>query len=247
MPTVVTSFGPSGYHLYGKRFLDSFATFWPAGVPLVCYVESPISHPRAEMRDLFAVEPCRSFLAEHRSSPVACGRKPVPGWRPKDREEGYSYRFDAVKFCRKVFAISDAASRIESGILTWLDADVVTTAPVPCGWVGALLDHHDVAFLGRRGTHSECGFLAFRLPQARPVIEALAAIYSTGSVFRESEWHDSYLFDRIRNDARGITFRDLTPGGYGHVWVRSPLAAYTDHLKGDRKQLLRSPEIGAAP
>lgn len=246
MTTVVTSFSNNGAHSYGYRFLDTFAEFWPADVKLIAYVEAGETHPRAETRDLLAVKALRDFLAAHADDPKACGRVPTPVWKSKDVIAGYSYRTDAVKFCRKVFTIREAALWCDDDILVWIDADVVTHRPIPDGFVEGLLGDDDIAYLGRRASHSECGFLAFRLPEAYRLIKDWRDFYVTGEAFALPEQHDSYLFDRARERNPHTRCLDLTPDGAGHVWMTSPLGrAGLDHLKGDRKALGRSPEFAA--
>lgn len=246
MVTVVTSFGPIGAHEYGYRFLDSFARCWPADVKLIAYVEAGETHPRAETRDLLALADCTAFLERHRHIALHCGRLPTPAWKPKEVDLGYGFRTDAVKFCRKVFAVYDAAQRCDDELLVWMDADVMSNRLVPTGFLEGLMGGADLAYLGRGGAHSECGFLGFRLPAALPVITAWRDAYDTDRVFELREWHDSFVFDVVRRADPAINARDLTPGGSGHVWIGSPLGqAGIDHLKGDRKKLGYSPEMVA--
>ncbi len=246
--TVVSSFGKSGAAEYGYRFMDTFAKHWPKDVDLIIYREGQETHPRAKMRDLMTVPDCLEFITSHKDDPLANGRlRPdelsPECWRNKDRAAGYSFRTDAVKFCRKVFAVADAAERMRSGILVWIDADVVTLADVASDFIERMLGGQDVAYLGREGCHSECGFLAFRLPEALPLIRRWARFYKTDEVFFLHEWHDSMVFDVARGLTPEVACRDMTPGGTGHTWVSSPLADVMDHLKGLRKQLGRSPEM----
>lgn len=248
--TVVSSAGKSGFHEYGYRFMDTFAKHWPKDVDLVMYREGQETHPRARMRDLFDSLDCVQFLDGHKNNPIANGRL-VEGdaaptcWKNKDVTKGYSFRTDAVKFCRKVFAIADAAERLRSGLLVWIDADVVHLNDVPADFIERLLAGKDVAYLGRDNCHSECGFLAFRLPQALPLIRRWARFYTTDEVFLLSEWHDSFVFDECRRLTPEVSCRDMTPGGRRHVWAseKSPLRAYMDHCKGERKALGYSPEM----
>lgn len=236
MATVVTSFGHKGYKLYGLRFLELFSEHWPSTTDLVVYVEEPTARVPGTTRSLFAVPGCTEFIEKYRGNPLATGRQPTPVWRGKDHEMGYSFRTDAVKFARKVFAVADAARTLRTGILAWVDADAHAFRSVPGDLVEQLLGKDDVAYLGRPGAHSECGFLAFRLPQALPVIEAWLAFYTSGAFLQEREWHDSYLFDRAREATVGPRYRDLAPpGARGHVWFDTPLGQCIDHLKGDRK------------
>lgn len=246
--TIVTSYSPAGYDLYGRRFMEAFDRYFPRETGLVVYTEG--GGPYADIpwrnglvgRDLRDLPNFQKFHARHKDSALACGRDPAPTWKIKDLEDGYCYRFDAMKFCRKVFAVADAATRIRDGLLVWLDADSFAHAPVPENFFANLIGNDDVAYLGRDGTHSECGFLAFRMPAALPVIIQWENFYRNDTCFKEREWHDSYLFDRARAMAPQVSCRNLTPGGRRHVWLESPLGPFMDHLKGDRKQMGFSPE-----
>lgn len=242
--TVITSFSNGGFYEYAYRFFETFDVFWPPEIDLIAYYEAPKPfETRAQMRDLYGIDAMQEFLGRHSNSDAARGRVEITRWKAKERAEGYSFRNDALKFCRKVFAVSDAARQMESGILAWVDADVVTTANIPPDFIEGLLGNADVAYLGRDGVHSECGFLAFRLPEALPLILEWERLYSTDEVFLMREQHDSFVFDYARVLVPKLRYRNLTPGGTGHVWVNSPLAPYTDHCKGERKRLGRSPEM----
>lgn len=244
--TVVTSFSPAGHEQYGRRFLQTFDQHFAGEIDLVVYAEEQFPHHHGgslEVRSLFGIDLAVDFIEQFKDDKLASGREPTPVWKSKDRADGYSFRTDAVKFCRKVFAITDAADRLlrarsEDQLLVWLDADVVTHARVPSRFFIDLLGDHDVAYLGREGTHSECGFLTFRIPAAVPLIERWQRFYADGTFLRAREWHDSYLFDLARAELHRLRYRNLTPGGRGHVWFQSPLAAHFDHLKGPSRKTL---------
>ncbi len=238
--TIVTSFSERGYHEYGFRFLEGFSHHVPGEIDLIVYAEHRFPVPdRVTVRPLFGIDLAADFIDQFKDDPLACGREPTPVWKQRDRDAGYSFRTDAVKFCRKVFAISDAAQRMLDGrpphLLVWMDADVITYQSVPADLFSDLLGDADAAYLGRDGAHSECGFLAFRLPIALPLIMSWEHFYKSGNFLRAREWHDSYLFDLAREEVPGLRYRNLTPGGHGHVWFQSPLGQYFDHLKGKRK------------
>lgn len=241
---VVSSFSPMGLHAYGHRFIESFNQFWPRGVKLVLYVESKTDGVgRAEVRSLFAIDEATAFISANAEMPMVCGRREMPCWKKSERESGYSFRTDAVKFCRKVFAVADAARVMKSGILAWVDADVLTFSRVPGDFLPNMLGDHDVAFLDRPG-HSECGFIAFRLPEALPLITRWEWFYTSGAFLHHPEFHDSFLFDRAREMTPWLRYRNLAPKGQrGHVWCQSPLAQHMDHCKGERKTLGYSPEL----
>lgn len=249
MLTVVTGWSPEGYVQYGRRFAETFHRFWPADVNLVVYGELPVKLPRGEFRPLNSIPGCMEFINRHCDNPEQCGRASIPGWKEKEVRNGYSYRFDAVKFCRQGFIPENAAVCLnpdnDPQYLCWLDGDVVTKAPVPAGFIEGLLpDGYDVAYLGRGQKHSEIGFQLYKLTTSEDVEPALSMlmefseIYSTDEVFKLREWHSAFVFDEARRRS-GVRAFDLTPGGNGHVWPTSPLGKFMDHLKGERKNRVR--------
>lgn len=240
MLTVCTGWSPAGYIEYGKRFLDTFHRHWPAEVGLIAYTEEPVPMPRGQCRSLWDIPGAKAFIDRHKDWPAANGRKPIPTWKPSAVRGGYNWRYDAWKFSRQAY-IPLAASEGLSGLLCWLDADVITFRDVPVGFIESQLPAGKaVAYLGRHGMHSEIGFQLYRLPDARPLLQAFRDTYDSDAVFGLPQWHSAYVWDVVRK-ASGIAQHSLT-SGTGHVWQLSPLAAYTDHLKGQRKGLERSPE-----
>lgn len=143
MLTVVTSFGPEGYELYGKKFIETFCQFWPKEVKLICAWEGAAPDSRLDGFDLLETEPARSFLERHKDNPVIHGAKEAPPaiWGKKGRRLGYSFRHDAYKFARKVFAVAAAAKYADGGRLFWIDADVVTLKSVPVYMLYAALPY----------------------------------------------------------------------------------------------------------
>lgn len=243
MTTIITGFSPSGYQSYGAQFLESFDRFWPSDVRLLTFVEEtpPGPIPRGAERSLWTCKGMRAFLDRHRDNLRAQGREPTPAWQPKHRDKGYYYKFDAVKFSRQCFIPEGAAEELPDGeVMAWMDADVVTFRNIPPGFVEDMLGTHDICYLGRRGMHTELGFWAVRLNlRTRVMLEQLAGLFRSDSIFGLPEWHSAFAFDHVRkvNEATGLRTLNLTPTGQGHVWFQSPLGKYTDHLKGDRRKI----------
>lgn len=244
MTTICTGFSPKGFTEYGANFLETFDQHWPSEVRLLCFTEESVSVPRGGLRSLWTCAGARSFIDRNVSDPQRCGKAAHPAWRPKDHQRGYSFKFDAVKFSRQCFIPEGAAEELEDGeVLIWFDADVITFAPPPKGFIENLLGKHDLCYLGRMNMHSEIGFWAVRLsPKTRAFLAALADIYRSDLIFTLREWHSAFAFDYIRCRAEYLSVYNLTPRGQGHVWFQSPLAQYTDHLKGQRKGMGKSPE-----
>jgi hypothetical protein len=248
---VVTTCNASGYREYGQTMVESFLRHWPAGVALLLYhegFEPPSSPGRIESRDLAAASPgLRAFKARHAGRlgangsirPLRLGRLrlPIPVIDRRDR-----FRWDAVRFSHKAYAIFDAARRADVDVLIWIDADTLFFADVAIADLEGLSPRDSSVSCLRRPDHSECGFVAYNLRNAhtRRLLEEFEAMYDRDLLFGEREYHDSYLFDvvRARAEARGARTHDIAEGRgtrSSHVLVNSSLGRFMDHLKGDRK------------
>ncbi len=163
----------------------------------------------------------------------------VPGWESfyKDTAhlEPQTYLFNAQKFCHKVYAQLDA---FESGerYVVWFDADCVFTADMQTKFLKKLVKDHFCAYLGRKGTYTETGFLIFDthhddFPKFK---ERYRALYDQRLIFGLKFWIDCIAFDEAR---QGLQARNLTPEveGMVDVFSRSPLKKYVEHDKGARK------------
>ena len=94
--------------------------------------------------------------------------------------------------------------------------------------------------------YSECGFLIFNTEH--PIHETfwknMMKMYDDGDLFKEKEWHDSYIFDVVRKKlekTKNVKNFDITNNGLvdvkndDHVFVSSVLGKFMDHKKGNRK------------
>jgi len=243
MTTVVTGWTGRAYDPLGYQFLDTLDRYWPPAVGVSYYVDAGYrntSEKRAmSARLLSDCDGLVDFIARHKDDKAATGRRINERWKAKEVAAGYSFRFDAVRFATQLFIPEAAARHLPDGeILAWFDADVVTNAAVPEGFVEGLIGGADLVYLGREPKHSEIGFWAVRLnPLTRWFLSALANVYRQDKVFSLAETHSAFVFDHCRREfeQKRKAVRNLTPGGSGHVWPKSPLGACTEHLKGKRK------------
>ncbi len=234
--TVVTSFSPKGFALVGREMVQTFKRFWPDTIPLVCAYEGAKPYEVEHGFDLLRTEPCRSFLAEYTDNPLANGTKQAEGRYWKRPGTPYNFRFDAIKFARKVFAIEQAAWPVR-GKLFWVDADVVTNAPVTADFLHQLLpDDAQVCCLRRPKTYSECGFVGYNLDRApvRDMIAAFSQEFASGAFFQHAEWHDSWIFDRML-ERFAVTPTSLKHNDPAQPFDASILRTCMVHHKGPRK------------
>lgn len=243
---ICSGFNPANRNVYGLRFASSFRKHWPPSVECRIYVEQDTPELGDYGADLWACSGVRDFIEKYRGDPAAIGRRPHglpasaprrPRWRSHEWAADYSFRFDAVKFCRQLFIPEHASLDMDDGsILAWLDGDVETLAPVPARLVENLVGVADGAYLGRVGKHSEIGFWAVRLNRnTREFLRGLADTYRTGEVFRLNEWHSAFVWDHVRTRSQRLRFTNLTPLGTGNVFDVSALKNYMRHDKGKRK------------
>lgn len=216
----------------------TFRRLWPSSVPLWLYTEGFDPFGDVVVERAMDLEKASPWLAEFKqrySEPRYSGRA----------TGSYDYRRDAIKFSHKVAAISSAAEEADCDILVWIDADTVTHTHVTVDWLEDLFpEFATVAWLDRSGVYPECGFLMFRMPEAREIIRRIVCQYTSGAIFCMPETHDSYVIWQVVNDAKRsgeIVVASLSgPRGrkcVGHPWIHSELATRMDHLKGSRKDL----------
>lgn len=248
--TVVTSFHQAGMESYGQRMIDTWEQFWPSTVDLRVYAENchpQVRRPNSEVIDLLSVSSdCVNFVERHRNNPEAHG-----GQGPHNAEiwsERKNFKWQAVRFCYKVFALQHAGRTVTTDWLIWIDADTTTHTAVPVEWLNRVCPMGFMgSYLGRSDNyHSECGWIAYNLkhPACRDFIERVAEMYVRDEIFNHKEWHDSYIWDVVRKtwrDQRGVELMNLNPepdtkGLAKHPFINSELGRYMDHFKGERKK-----------
>lgn len=160
------------------------------------------------------------------------------------------YLWDVVRFSHKVFACYDAM-RNGSGLMAWIDADIVPFKDIPAGWAESLLNKDDYIALFRRvGWYSECGLWVVNCdhPAHAEFWDTLIDLYESGTFKNLQEWHDSYLMDVVVRQferAGKISVTDLSGkhANEEHPMAKHEMSQWLDHLKGpQRKRLGVSPE-----
>ena len=248
--TVITTFHGPGLEQYGQTMIDTFDQFWPSSVPLRVYAEScqpRVQGTRVQVVDLMAA--CSDlvrFKQKHAHNPVAHGLVARDTSVPFADNQ---FKWDAVRFSHKVFAVIHACATLDTDWVIWLDADTKTFASVPEDFLPGMCDPGAMAcYLGRREKyHSECGWVAYnrRHPDLRAFMDRWRDLYVTGDLFNLREYHDSFVFDVLRKDfqaQRGTRFSNISPElpgkGPGHPFIASRLGLYMDHMKGSKRKAL---------
>lgn len=165
-----------------------------------------------------------------------------------------SYKYQMGRFARKVFAITDPMLEMETKKwLIWIDADTIVKKRIDDKFIHDILGDAETcvaAYLGRKNwSHSECGFVAYNFDEGGMFfLRDFRALYINNIVYKLKEWHDSYVFDWLRNayERSGFKFFDLSYGldlgnvqDHGNealnIWKYSKLEDYIVHLKGNAK------------
>lgn len=232
----ITTFSPKGYNLYGKLLLESVIENWPG--TLVCYVDEipDLKHAKIVYKLLRNVHGHDQFIKYCSQNPVFSGRI----------EGGYSYTFDAVKFCHKVFAQIDALKKSYSTVdpistkLFWIDGDCLLKKQIEQSFLESIFDGHTLAILSRPGFYTESGFIGFDTEgeKFKEFLDWYTKIYQKGLLFTLPGWHDCYALDHAINQSQ-VPYKDLVGnwkfGDKLEVIEDTVLGEYITHNKGGKK------------
>lgn len=249
---VVTTFHKPGLEKYADSFIKSFLKNWPSQVTLYAYAENcqvTTSGPNLIVKDLHTECPdLVVFKEKWKNVPKANGDVSNDPVRSKRKDAGKGFKWDAVRFSNKVYAICQCALESKADVLIWMDADMICHSPISLDKINMLIPENiDLCYLGREGKFSECGLYSMNLRSPR-VIEFLRQfklVYddAENGIFTLEEWHDSYVFDQVRKVNKKLIELDWSKGiinGEGHPLINSAWGAYLDHLKGKRKDYGKS-------
>lgn len=248
---VVTTFHAKGYEQYAQKFLKTFILNWPSSVDLYVYTENcQISESALNLivRDLHSSsQPLVNFKNKWKNVPKANGDVSKDPIRSKRRDAGKGFKWDAIRFAHKVYAIFHCAKNCDAEILIWMDADMICHSKITESMLDTLIsEDKDICFLGRQDKFSECGLYSLNLgkKQTKRFLSRFQEYYddAENGIFTLEEWHDSFVFDAVRKEI-GLNELDWTKSiikGEGHPLINSAWGAYLDHLKGKRKEYGKS-------
>lgn len=259
--SVVTTFHKEGYEKYGKRMIETFLKNWPIEVKLYVYTENchvSESAPNLIVLDLHQSSPdLVKFKETWKNVPKANGDVSSDPIRSKRKDSGKGFKWHAIRFAHKVYAIFSCAKICNSDILIWMDADTICHSPITVKNIEKMIPiEKDLCYLGRKGKYSECGLYSLNLKSqmTNNFLLEFQRMYDKAEtgIFLLDEWHDSFVFDAVRVKFPFLKqldwaahLSDLRPrpgnsAGEGHPLINSQWGAWLDHLKGSRKNLGRS-------
>lgn len=246
--TVCTTFNSQGYEKYGQKMIQTFLKNWPVEVQLKVYTERCKVNEQASNLTTIDLETASpelvAFKQKWQGVPKANGDVSADPTRSLRKDAGKGFKWDAVRFCHKVYTIFHAANHCATPWLLWMDADIVCHSAITLAAIDALCpDNKDLCYLGREKKFSECGLYAMNL--AKPTVSAFLAKFqhmydqANDGIFTLDEWHDSFVFDAVRQTVplNELNWSENLIVGEGHPLINCEWGKYLDHLKGERKSL----------
>lgn len=250
--TIVTTFHEPGYTSYAKRMLQTYIQNWPESVKLLVYAEKcrvEEQGPNIHIMDSHATIPdLVAFKQRWGADARATGQLALGPVDHKGKQAGIGFKWDAVRFANKIYAVCHAAQTCGTDWLIWMDADSVCHSPITEETLQYFCpSDKDICYLGRQGKYTECGLYAMNLTHKNTqlFLKRFKAMYdhAENGIFKQSEWHDSYIFDRVKESIPNLNVLDWAEGlisGEGHPLINSEWGKYLDHLKGKRKEYGKS-------
>lgn len=228
---VVTTAHRAGFEQYGRRMLDTWVN-WPRDAELWWYTEG--------------YEINRTDVTEVPNTKIASLQSFKSKW---GHYAPVSYLYDVVRFSNKVYAAYDALQDYR-GLGVWCDADCVTYAQIPAGYIESLLPKGAyIALFKRDGMYSETGFWVMDCshPQHLAFLNTWVEWYESGAFKQLANWTDCETLDAtIRKfEKAGLIVSASLSGAHAremHPMAHADLARFVDHAKGARKIDGRSPE-----
>lgn len=250
---VVTTFHDKGLKTYAQKMIDTFCQNWPKEVTLHLYPENcnprVPDHSRIVLTDLSTSVPQLSaFKDRWKSVPHANGDISKFPRLAARKDSHKPFKWDAVRFAHKVYTIFHCAKNIDDDVLIWMDADTICHSPITITDLDRMIpETADLCYLGRDKKYTECGLYSMNLRSTatQNFLAAFQKMYDQAEtgIFTLDEWHDSFVFDAVRNQNLGLQQHNWSQGiitGEGHPLINCQWGAWLDHLKGDRKTQGRS-------
>jgi hypothetical protein len=220
---VITTFSESNYQEYAEEHIRTWKEHFDSSINLTFYVDNLdrqyIAHQVLPLEQ--TVPALTAFKQRHKD------------FVPKD------FRFDAVRFSHKSYAICHAGLHSSADLLIWLDADVIAQRSINPQWLAQKLPAgHLAGYLGR-SRFTETGFLIFdrRHSHAEQLFVKWQEQYDQDLMFdgAKSGKTDCHAFDRARVElqAQGVEFHNLNLPEQKHAF--HALYPYLVHHKGDSK------------
>lgn len=235
----VTCYSLFGYRESGSLLVNSFIKFWPKEVSLTVYVDDPIPKPELirDSRVSYKILNHRDLIAfkdRHKNNKEAngLGKYAINGQK--------NYRYDAVRFSHKVFALFQFLEENDSDLLIWLDGDTRTHSQINISDIESWCPPKKAAgYLARPWMYTETGFHVFNMNHdlTPNFLSAWKQYYIDDSIFSLEMWTDCHTYDAAKKKFDDSNWYNLSPPfENNHPFINGPLGQFMDHMKGPRKK-----------
>lgn len=253
---IVTSFNQKLYDKYAFNFINSYSE---KNIPFDLYIYSEdknnnFKNLRKNMIIIPLLETEKELVKFYENNENYKLKKYVE--TPDKRK----WKYDAIRFSYKVFSIIHNFNNYNKyKYILWIDADTIFLKKFDFRIIKYLINKENMmSYLGRSKLegHSECGFLIFNKnhDKLKYYFHDIKNLYLSKNIFNEKEWHDSYIWDLIREKFEkkfNITNFDISEFFYNHlknkninkeefmsknILLKIPLNNYLLHLKGEKNK-----------
>jgi hypothetical protein len=222
--------------------VNSFLEHWPQEITMHLYCENfetGLDNSRVIEHDIFETCPqLTNYIVQNNNDHNN-------GIRNGKRD----FKYDAIKFCYKVFAQCHRIKNSSADTLIFIDADTVTFAKPPVNEIQELLPADNfTAYIGRPNNtklpFAETGYIMYNLkhPDTKDFADVFEDLYTSGKIFNLEYQVDCFVYDTARRNIEqkhNAKSNDITgPNGLGkkHPFVNTMLGTFMDHLKGDNRK-----------
>jgi hypothetical protein len=244
MYTFVTSLNKEYWNSTSKTNLLSWDKNLTDIADIVIYSEDAISldlfSNRVTYKNLYELCPeLVDFKNKYADNPHYNGRIGT-----KHESSSKAFKWKAIKFAHKTFAIFAEAKQQVDSTVVWLDADVLMHKPVTLEYLQNLFpEEKSISYLGRPEAYDECGLMSYNLKHkfTREFLEKFENEYLNG-LEHLRETHDSWVFYQLRLGYKDQTpFHNLNPNPVDNKspFNNSGIKDVMVHTKGTNKERLQ--------
>lgn len=221
---IVSTFSDSGYHEYANVFVGSLEKYFDSSIEITLYTDN-IKINSSKIKQL----PLESSIPD------------LVKFKSRNKEKTYkNFLYDGVRFSHKSYAICHASENLNTDIMIWLDADTLVKKEITSEYLGNFLPKgFFTSYLGRPGTYTETGFIAFDLNHKHKTefFNKFKNYYDSDDIYNLDAFTDCHVYDstRMQFEKEGkIKSHNLTPG-LGKNNFNNTFVDHMVHFKGNRK------------
>ena len=244
MYTFVTSLNNEYWNSTSKTNLLSWDKYLSNDCDIVIYSEDSIDTTnfsnRVTVKNLYKLCPeLVEFKEKYKDNPHYNGQV-----GRKLEGSSKAFKWNAIKFAHKTFAIFAETKQQTHGSVVWLDADVLIHKPVTTQYLKTVFpENKAISYLGRPSAYDECGLMSYNLTHGltKEFLQKFENEYLNG-LDHLRETHDSWVFYQLRLSYEDQSlFHNLnpTPKDNKSPFNNSGINEYMVHTKGKNKERLQ--------